>query len=229
MSELSDYLAQYYWTAAQLAGACSIAVDELNSLVRAGLAPAPSYVVFDDGRFISAAFGEFQVAGMNSGQHFHPRNKHWVELAIEAKHRVGDQRAQADLKQQFSGKFANALAELNQSTHRMPDSFSSDGCQIEKGIKLRTDGAWDALIAGVFSLCVADPSSESLIARKEVLQEVLTQLSENSSQLEFSEIEKAHIRNLISQYEIAAMPFSPIEYPRSSRKRLVEDFRATLM
>lgn len=36
------------------------------------------------------------------------------------------------------------------------------------------------------------------------------------------------MHELIDAYAAAAMPFSPIEYPRSSRKRLVENLRANL-
>jgi hypothetical protein len=34
--------------------------------------------------------------------------------------------------------------------------------------------------------------------------------------------------DVIAAYEVAAMPFSPIEYAQSSRKRLVDDLRARL-
>jgi len=39
---------------------------------------------------------------------------------------------------------------------------------------------------------------------------------------------KARMGVLIDQYAQASMPFSPLEYARSSRKRLVDDLREKL-
>jgi hypothetical protein len=118
--------------------------------------------------------------------------------------------------------------ELDKTTFRLPDSFTDTGQVITEGLNARTESAWTAFLGGIFSLCVADPSSEKSIARKEVLQEALTQLSGNGSRTDFSAEDKLHVLHLIDQYAHAAMPFSPPEYPRSSRKRLVEDLREKL-
>jgi hypothetical protein len=61
------------------------------------------------------------------------------------------------------------------------------------------------------------------IARKEVLQEKLTALSANGSRFAYSADEALAMLDLIDAYADSAMPFSPIEYAVSSRKRLVED------
>jgi hypothetical protein len=41
--------------------------------------------------------------------------------------------------------------------------------------------------------------------------------------------EHRHVLALIECYAQAAMPFTPLEYPRSSVKRLVEDLRALIL
>jgi hypothetical protein len=92
----------------------------------------------------------------------------------------------------------------------------------------RTESAWTSYLSGVFSLCVADPSTELSIARKEVLQEALTEINDRQPEPESSEVDKQKILELVEQYARASMPFSPPEYPRSSRKRLVEDLGARL-
>ena len=75
---------------------------------------------------------------------------------------------------------------------------------------------------------MANPISEAHIAYKEVLQEKLTQLSDNGKKTSYPVWELAALLELINAYAAAAMPFSPVEYPLSSRKRLVEDLQARL-
>ena len=77
-------------------------------------------------------------------------------------------------------------------------------------------------------MCVANPVSAAAIAHEEVLQEKLTQSSDNGSKTMFSPQLAQATHALIDAYAAASMPFSPIEYASSSRKRLVEDLRANL-
>ncbi len=78
---------------------------------------------------------------------------------------------------------------------------------------------------GTFGLCVADPSSGAGIAEKELLQERLMELTLNGSRLADTADENHQLLALIDAYARSSMPFSPAEYPRSSRKRLVDDLR----
>lgn len=141
----------------------------------------------------------------------------------KAKSKLGPQQAHWKLKERFKGNFAAALKEQDKTTFRLPDSFTDTGQVLSKSLGLRTELAWESFLKGVFSLCIADPSSERSIAHKEILQEALTELTDNGSRTDFSADSRCHILELIDQYAQAAMPFSPPEYARSSRKRLVED------
>lgn len=227
MNALDAYLEQYYLTPAQLAAICSISSDELASLVSEGLVPQPSYIITGD-TLVSQAFGEFQVKGSTPGQYFHPGNAKWVVLAMQLKGELGVEQARDGLKRRFKNNFAVALGEMDKTIFRLSDSFTDAGTTIPEGLAARTESAWDAFQKGIFSLCVADPSSERSIVRKEVLQEALTSLSANGAKRGFSAADRQQAREYIEQYAQAAMPFSPLEYPRSSRKRLVEEFAVIL-
>lgn len=228
MNDLQDYLSNNYQTAHQLAVACNISVDELAGLVEEKLVPEPSYTVNANGTFTSQAFGELAGASAEAGQYFHPGNATWVALALTAKRVSGAQEAHRNLKDRFKRKFVAALQELNKTTHRICDSFTDAGEPISEGLDIRSETAWGYFLKGVFSLCVADPSSEKTIARKEILQEALNVLSESDLGPNSPPEAKRRALDLVDQYAQSAMPFSPPEYPRSSRKRLVEDFRATI-
>jgi hypothetical protein len=225
MSDLQEYLTENYLTADQLAAVCIISTSELATLVAEKLVPQASYSVLGDGVFISQAFGEFPQQNATAGDYFHPGNAKWIALAIEVKRERGAKRAHEKLKQQFRENFASALSDLDRSTFRLPDSFTDTGQTISEGLDSRTASAWDSFLAGIFSLCVADPSSERSIAEKEVLQEALSKLTGGRASSDCSPEGKRRVLDLVDQYATKSMPFSPPEYAQSSRKRLVEDLR----
>ena len=221
MSDLDLYLHTNYLNAEQFASACDISVGELSELVGLQLIPEPSYVVTEQATVKSYVFGEMDAPGSTPGSYFHPGNRTWVELARRAELR-NDAEA---IKGLFETEFTDALVELNTTTWRLSDSFSKNGEIIEAGLRSRLDTAWEHFLKGTFGLCVANPSSAREIARKEILQEKLASLTANGSKYVFASSELDKVLALIDDYAASSMPFSPIEYPHSSRKRLVEDLR----
>jgi hypothetical protein len=122
-----------------------------------------------------------------------------------------------------------ALTQLNATTWRLTDSFTEAGEILTAGMNTRLDSAWQYFLNGTFGLCVKNPESEFDSARKEILQEKLVAITENGSKSEFATADRNAVVSLINDYAAASMPFSPMEYPRSSRKRLVDDLRGRLI
>lgn len=227
MTELDAYLAKHYLRAEQLAAAAALTVAQLDALIAQQLAPMPAYEV-SEGRLRSFVFGDMAAPGAVAGRFFPPAQLAWISLARQTRAQGDIQQAQAQLQQQFAARYGAALAVLNLTTWRLPDCFDDTGAAIADGLRARTDSAWRYFLNGTFSLCVANPVSEAHIATKEVLQEKLVQLSDNGSKTSYTAQELALLPALIDAYAAAAMPFSPVEYVKSSRKRLVEDLRAKL-
>lgn len=228
MSELNNYLEKYYFNAQQFSAACDISGDELRGLIAAQLIPEPAYVVTESATIKSFVFGEMLASDARPGDYFHRESTAWVARAVATIASNGRAAAHEILKNRYINNFATALKELNTSTLRLTDSFDESGAVIQAGLDARCDTAWKYFLNGTFSLCVAHPVSEAAIATKEVLQEKLTALSENGQKAQFTQAEAQMILPLISSYEDATMPFSPIEHSISSRKRLVDDLRARL-
>ena len=228
MKSTNDYLKKHYRTKEQLAAACSIAPQELDELIREGLIPHPSYVVTADGRLLSPAFGELPAHDAEVGEYFHSASPIWVARALEVMERVDAGEAQHEMKARFGGHFQEALLELNRTVFRLADCIDHRGEVIVDGMSRRCDAAWSAFLKGIYGLCVADPSTERGIARKEILQEALTTLSENGTRSDYSDGERAVVRTLMEAYAVASMPFTPQEYPRSSRRRLIEELAAKM-
>jgi hypothetical protein len=221
VSDLDWYLRTNYLNSEQFASACDISVDDLSELVALQVIPGPSYVVTEQATVRTYVFGEMDAPGSTPGSYFHPGNRTWVELARRAEFRQ-DARA---IREHFEAEFTDALVELNTTTWRLSDSFSDNGEILGAGLRSRLDSAWEHFLKGTFGLCVANPISAREIARKEILQEKLTSLTDNGSKYVFASSELDTVIALIDDYAASSMPFSPIEYPHSSRKRLVEDLR----
>ena len=111
----------------------------------------------------------------------------------------------------------------------MPDCFDEAGSINSDGIQARVQINWQHFVHGVFSLCVAKPDTIANIVHKEIVQEKLTALSENGKRFQYDLEEREHLLALIEEYAAIAMPFSPLEFAKSSRKRLVDDLRASLL
>ncbi|MCM2564977.1 DUF6058 family natural product biosynthesis protein [Janthinobacterium kumbetense] len=227
MTELDHYLAQHYLDETQLAAAAAMTMEEIDALIQARLVPAPAYVVDASGNLCSFVFGAMAAPGSRAGRYFPPSQLAWIAVALHAL-AEGPETAPARLQAQFASRYGAALATLNLTTWRLRDSFDDRGAPIADGLRARTDSAWMYFLNGTFSLCVANPMSEAHIAWKEVLQEKLAQQSGNGSKTLLPHAQAEQMHALIDAYATAAMPFSPIEYALSSRKRLVEDLRANL-
>ena len=123
-----------------------------------------------------------------------------------------------------------ALTEMmNASVWRLQDCFAADGAVNITGLAENAELHWKHFLLGTFGICTANPVSATKIARKGVLQEKLSHLTVNGSKTDFSAAEAKEILPVVDAFADAAMWFSPAEYVRSSRKRLVDDIRPRLL
>jgi hypothetical protein len=220
---VGDYLGLHYWNEQKLAEQCKLTVFALENMVADGLIPRPSYTVSGN-VLVSAAFGELEAQDAPEGSYFHPATVSWINRAQEMES-TNDSSA---LRQLFHNNMAAALADLDRDTWRLSDAFDDRGQPIVEELNRRIDSNWKSFQDGIFGLCVANPVSEREIARKEILQEKLSALTANGEHAGGLAISKNGLRQLIDAYEEASMPFSPVEYPISSRKRLIDDLRKKL-
>ncbi len=219
MSEMQDYLDRHYCESATIADHVGISLDELDELIDARLIPGPSYVVHSD-KIISAAFGELPQGGAKPGRYFAPSERVWIERARTCRARNESEEVEAT----FRTRMSIALAAANRDIFRLADAFDDSGERLP-GLNVRFDDMWAAFLDGVYALCVVEADSEERIVRKEILQEKLIALTDDGAKAASAELQADELSHLIDNYDAAAMPFAPAEYPRSSRKRLVDDLR----
>jgi hypothetical protein len=232
MNSTQDYLDQHYLDQTQFAEHCGLRLQDIEALVAAELIPAPSYLVSDAQGCKSVVFGELLDPDSNAelriATYFHPAASAWTKHAFSTLQNHGADETKEILRKLFAEEFAQALAIENRNTYRLRDCFDETGAAIAAGIEQRVNSNWQHFLNGVFSLCVAKPDSITNIVHKEILQEKLSAISGNGKRVDYQGEDLAALKKLIDEYANSAMPFSPLEYPRSSRKRLVEDLRQTL-
>lgn len=202
---LKTYLQKHFVDKPAFASLVGITVERLDELMAHKAIPEPTYTC-DGSSVRSAAFGTIETEESLSGEYFRPECARWAKIADQA----------------APGKEREAvLSELTAELEAGLRTYFKDPEAIEGKVK----NFIQYFLNGTFGLCAADPSTGTGIARKEILQERLTELTENGSNPSPAGIPKSELLQLIDDYAISAMPFSPAEYARSSRKRLVDDLR----
>lgn len=202
---LKTYLQTHFVTKSALAELCEVSVERLDALIAIGAAPQPTYVC-GDGLVCSAVFGALPADTGIEGEYFRPEYARWISIADSAP--PGDERDA--LVTALCGELEAALA----------PALGDPALARQKA-----QAFLPYFFDGTFGLCVADPSSGVGIAEKELLQERLVELTANGSRVADTPDKNRQLLALIDAYARSSMPFSPAEYPRSSRKRLVDDLR----
>ena len=206
---LRQYLQAHFIDKPGMAASAGIPEARLEELIAMGAVPAATYV--GTGTAISsAAFGVIGTSERVSGEFFRPEYLRWVRLADQAA--PGEEKAAVE---------SVLILELRAALVESGCVDPADKTAIDAKIGEYLPSFFD----GTFGLCVADPSTGSGIVRKEASQERLTRLTENGTNPRPTGMRPVELLALMDDYAAAAMPFSPAEYERSSRKRLVDDLR----
>jgi hypothetical protein len=173
----------------------------------------------------SAYFGEIDAPGARDGEYFHRATPTWVARAMEALTGRSRSHAHDRLASLFQSRLRVALANLNCSLWPARDAFDAGSSPIPAGLKARCEAMWAHFMKGSYGICVAHPISEQAIVRKQLLMEKLMALTANGSRREFAPDEANEVADTMASYTAACMPFSPLEYPMSTSKRLIDDLK----
>ena len=206
---LKAYLQTHFVDKPTFASLSGVSLERLDDLIAAKAIPEPTYRCCE-GSIRSAAFGVIEIDESLFGEYFRPECARWTRVADRAGH--GEERV-------------TVLAELSRELETALQLYFQDSVVIEERIRAFLPYFFN----GTFGLCAADPSTGAGIARKEILQERLGELTTNGTNPSPVEVSKSDLLQLIDDYAISAMPFSPAEYALSSRKRLVDDLRSRVV
>lgn len=202
---LAAYFREHFIDRPAFAALAGVTDARLDKLLALAAIPAPSYTC-DGAAVSSAVFGRIPIDEPLVGDYFRPECVRWARIADQAT----DGAEREAVLSVLTGELRTALEARDQSADTIESTIA---------------GWLPFFFDGTFGLCVADPSNGAGIARKELLQARLGAVTENGSLASPPGIARHELLALIDDYASAAMPFSPAEYARSSRKRLVDDLR----
>lgn len=206
---IKSYLEQYFVDKAAFAALSGVSLERMDQLIEAQAIPVATYVC--DGVAIhSAVFGATAIDEEISGEYFRPECVRWAKVADQAAPGSEREAVSKLLAEELRAALAGHVAQQGE-------------------IEGRVEGYMPYFWNGTFGLCVADPSCGAGIARKELLQERLSALTGNGADARPEEVTTSDLLQLIADYAQSSMPFSPAEYERSSRKRLVDDLKARIL
>lgn len=204
---LKNYLERHFVDKRAFADMAGVSPERIDQLIASGAVPAATYVC--DGESIwSAVFGFSAIDERIRGEYFRPECARWVRIAEAAGPGLERDAVRSELVRELRVALKNRIAEVE--------------------VEARIESWLPHFRDGTFGLCVADPSTGNGIATKELLQERLSTLTDNGSNPAPGGVSQTELLALIDDYDRSAMPFSPVEYPRSSRKRLVDDLRSKI-
>jgi hypothetical protein len=202
---IEEYLRTHFVEKNVYAAQAGVSLERLNELIDLRAIPCATYIC-NGTSICTAVFGLIEIEETLHGEFFRPECVRWARLA----HQAPPGMERATVLTELQAELARALLE----SHASNDA-----------VQKRVDAYLPYFFDGTFGLCVSDPSSGSGIARKEMLQEKLVDATANGSNPASSPYSTNMLLELIDEYAESSMPFSPAEYARSSRKRLVDDLR----
>ena len=218
----ADYLHDHFCDQATLARLADIDVETLRALIAGALAPDAAYVVAN-GTISSYVFGEMDAPDAPAGHWYSKTNVAWIQRALAVIDDHGEAAAAAALNTRFESRYREALRASHSAHGPLPGLSDGEGSFDDDAYSAQFDTVWTHFLAGTFSLCIRDAVDETRIAEKESLQLRLSAATDGGTRTIYSQTEATAVRSLIARYVEVSMPFSPIEYARSSRRRLVEN------
>ena len=107
-----------------------------------------------------------------------------------------------------------------------PEFIDDYGTLLDCQLKEKAEQTWNDHLNGAYGLCVVNPSSVAAIIEKQIAVRRLASATENGKKQKLSDKEQTEFLVAAKEFDKVAMPFSPADYPLSSRKRLLDDMKA---
>ena len=221
---LQDYFDRHYITRIELLARLEIATQELDDALTVGMLPACSYRV-QSGTASTVIFGGHPAPDCREGEYFAPSVTAWYR---KSRRLLGDTNAQDQpvserLRQDFVAGYIESA-----STNALFRASYAALLAEPQALERMANDTWGHHCRGTYGVCVIAPDSFERIQFKQAAVKRLAEFTNDGVRSTYSAEEKAELLRLIKSYNDVTMPFSPADYPKSSRKRLVDDVMQSL-
>ncbi|AIS58443.1 hypothetical protein JV59_25935 (plasmid) [Vibrio coralliilyticus] len=215
---LQDYLNTHFLRRSELAKRLSVRSDTLSQLIASGMIPSWSYKV-NQGAVYTQVFGQHEARDCHNDEYFSPSVLDWYR---HHRAQFPDHKTVPPLTDQLCGQFVATFVKTAQASETFRWAFAE--AMSEPGaLQAMATTTWHHHRQGTYGVCVRQPSSVAAIIEKQVAVEALTRITNHGQKSRYTEQECGEWRQWAEVYDRVAMPFSPVDYAQSSRKRLIDD------
>jgi hypothetical protein len=218
-----EYLAENFVSLERLAENAGVTPDRVLELVHARCVPRHSYELKRTVVISSFVSGDTPVLEGAVRRFYAPALAHWIRVAEAPAARLPLDAVAARMRATFRADYRRALLELDRHGAELMECCTPEGTLDEGRFATAFDEVWTHWLEGTYGLCVRSPLSAKDVLRKELAVARLARLTLDGKKQIFTSDERAAVLRAVAEYDAAAMPFAPHDYPRSSRKRLVDD------
>ena len=224
-----QYMDKYFVEEKKLADTLKISTSQLLKYTELGVIPSYSYHIISEDWVETVVFGKLQIEQGIPGKYYSKSVQHWFNNAQKVVEHCPSDQIREQLQNQFQLEYSQQIKQLPKLTQLLPDLFDDHGILLEALLKNKAEQTWNDHLSGSYGLCVVKPSSVSAIIEKQIAVRRLANATENDNKQKFNSAQQAEFLMAAEKFDQVAMPFSPADYPLSSRKRLLDDIKTRLV
>ncbi|MCJ8338098.1 MAG: DUF6058 family natural product biosynthesis protein [Pseudomonadales bacterium] len=224
-----QYMDKYFVEENKLADTLKISTSQLLKFTKLGVIPSYSYHIISENFLETVVFGKLQIEQGIPGKYYSKSVQHWFNKAQKVVAHYPSNQIRKKLQNQFLLDYSQQIKQLPKLTQLFPDLFDNQGTLLEPQLKNKAEQTWNDHLNGSYGLCVVNPNSVSAIIEKQIAVRRLASATENGNKSKFSQQQQTEFFVAAEKFDQVAMPFSPADYPLSSRKRLLDDIKTRLV
>ena len=226
--EFMAYINRYFISEEKLQELLGLTHELFLKYQKLGAIPKCSYHILNNHQVSTDIFGEREITGGVPGKYYPKAVVDWVNRAKSVLEMLPEEEIENRLKENFYSDYISVFKQLKDLKMLYPHFFNSEDELLIEPLEKQAESTWKEHLKGTYGICVVNPIDVSAIIQKQVAVTRLIQITDNGQKAEFSKEEKEAFIDASKTYDKAAMPFSPVDYPTSSRKRLLDDVKLRL-
>ncbi len=223
-----SYMNEFFIEENRLALTFKISRSQLLRYIETGAIPNYSYHIINCNLVETTVFGKLKIDQGIPGKYYSKSVQHWFTKALKVIELYPTDQIGEQLQNEFQLEYSQHIKQLLQFKQLFPELFDDKGIFIESLLKKKAAQTCSEHLSGAYGVCVVNPNSVSAIIEKQIAVRRLTSVTENGNKQKFSDQQQTEFLRAAERFDQVAMPFSPADYPHSSRRRLLDDIRARL-
>lgn len=219
------YLSQHTLTLEEVANATGLSQSELHELDKAGVFPAPSYVVTPEGVWnaLSAALqGHEKSIKAPQGENYYGHAiVTWLRRAHFFKEQKSTLSLMSNLKEWLFRDCYDALYHPDCRIYGWSELFAEENLQEDK-VQNLVNELWDEWMSGLLGICVKEFDGYYMITKIRERARIQSLLEQKSIE-QMSAADRIALGAVIIRLHQIVTPFDPITRPTSTRGRWIEE------